>query len=198
MLSLVWTPEKRDAPALGITHVVTTESSYLKNPKYMLLSLIRIPNKVGEGSMDTGCSKCPRGQNGAFGGPADQAGTAGADFSVEFIWNQKSPELTHTFCWISHHQFKLKSSQSPEHFNWLCFCAAEPGRARAARSLLLLSRRKMPMGSRRDGSFSWEGEAELCSDLFCGITRMIRGTSWPVHSLRVSSDLPLPFSGRIA
>lgn len=110
----------------------------------MLLSLIRIPNKVGEGSMDTGCSKCPRGQNGAFGVPADQAGTAGADFSVEFIWNQKSSELTHTFCWISHHQFKLKSSQSPEHFNWLCFCAAEPGRARAARSLRYWADTKCP------------------------------------------------------
>lgn len=98
---------------------------------------------------------------------------------------------------MSCHQFKLKCSQSPEHFNRLCFFCAAVGTGAGSALASLLSRHKMPTGSLRDGSFSREGEAELCSDLFCGSTRMIRGTSWPVHSRRVSNDLPLPFSGRI-
>lgn len=163
----------------------------------MILFLIRKACKVGEGPHGHRMQQMPQGHNGAFGVPADQAETAGVDFSVELNWNEKSPELTHTFCWVSYHQFKLKSSQSPEHFNRLCFCAAESGRARAGHSLRYWADTKCPRDLKGMGGSAGK-ERQSCAQTYSvGTTWMMRGTSWPVHSLRVSSDLPLPFSGRV-
>lgn len=110
---------------------------------------------------------------------------------------QESPELTHTFCWVSCHQFKLKSSQSPEHFNWLCFCAAEAGRARAACSLRYWADKKCPRDLWGMGVSAGK-ERQSCAQTYSVVPQgWLEAPPGQCTAVRVLNDLPLPFSGRI-